>query len=249
MLTPTKSKKSPSQESIKNNKEKDIEKSVEEKMEKNIKKNTSNISTSENLQNEISLKENEIEKDSKWFFENVMEKLSKKRSNTISISIFLILRENNYEPMSMQQILNKIYEKLNKDHHSIIKNKPINNNFMNDLQIKNGFYAAIRENMGLRTVNKNNTTFINVDFEGATDYFRNLKIRHVYQGILDDSDINYLFPELKDLSGKKRNRDCLRTPIKKRKKNEYFKLGPTYFNPYTNDPEKYAYIKVHFPKD
>ena len=44
----------------------------------------------------------------------------------------------------------------------------------------------------------NNIDNVLVDFSGIIEYFKNLKIRHASQGILDDEDIKYLFPDIKE---------------------------------------------------
>ena len=147
-------------------------------------------------------------KDSKKFFENLMDKLSQKKSQTISVSIFMFLRENDYKPMSQQALLDKLSEKFQKDPRSLLKYKTLRDHFTNESQIKNGFIAAIRENMGLKKTKINNIDYIGIDFNGIVDYFRNLKIRHASQGILDEEDVKFLFPDITELTltGKKRLR-------------------------------------------
>ena len=192
-------------------------------------KDKDNKNTSENINN-INLKKNEevVKKDSRWFLENIMKKLSLKKAQTISITIFLILRENNYQQMTMDELLGKIYEKFKTDPHSIVKYKSTKDHFMTELQIKNGFYAAIRENMGLKTTTKGKVVYINVDFDGTVEYFKNLKIRHASQGILDESDIRYLFPDIRELTltGKKRLRRYYETAPTRRRKNMYINDNP-----------------------
>lgn len=178
-----------------------------------------------NIPENIYIKKNEeiVKKDNRWFFENIMRKLSLKKAQTLSITIFLILRENKYQQMTMDELLNKIYEKFKADPHSIVKYKSTKGHFMSELQIKNGFYAAIRENMGLKTTIKNKVIYINVDFDGTVEYFKNLKIRHASQGILDESDVRYLFPDIKEvtLTGKKRLRRYYETAPTRKRKNGY----------------------------
>ena len=177
--------------------------------------NSNKKSEEEKLKNEMQLPEPQVQgfplpnlKDSKWFFENIINKLSQKKSQTISVSIFIFLKENNYKPMSMQSLLDKLSEKFQKDPRTILKYKTLKDHFINELQIKNGFYAAIRENMGLKKTTINNIDYIGVDFTGTIEYFRNLKIRHASQGILDEEDIRFLFPGIRELTltGKKRLR-------------------------------------------
>ena len=110
--------------------------------------------------------------------------------------------------MSMQSLLDKLSEKFKNDPRTILKYKTLKDHFTNELQIKNGFYAAIRENMGLKKTIINNVGYIGVDFIGTIEYFRNLKIRHTSQGILDDEDIRFLFPGIRELTltGRKRLR-------------------------------------------
>ena len=110
--------------------------------------------------------------------------------------------------MSQQALLDKLSEKFRKDPRSLLKYKILRDHFSNESQIKNGFIAAIRENMGLKKTKINNIDYIGIDFNGIIEYFRNLKIRHASMGILDDEDVKFIFPDITELTftGKKRLR-------------------------------------------
>ena len=58
-----------------------------------------------------------------------MNKLSQKKSQTISVSIFIFLRDNNYKPMSQQALLDKLSEKFRKDPRSLLKYKTLRDHF------------------------------------------------------------------------------------------------------------------------
>ena len=128
-------------ESIPNNQPENLENKKNENENENNNQNekdNSNQKIEENqTQNETPSLSTEIQnlptpspKDSKWFFENVINKLSQKKSQTISVSIFMFLRDNNYKPMSMQTLLDKLSEKFQKDPRTILKYKTLKDQFL-----------------------------------------------------------------------------------------------------------------------
>ena len=147
-----------------------------------------------NINDESSFSEDD--KRYKDFIDMFFEKMSKKEGYSVTMGIFICLKNNNFLPILKEEIYEKIKAEFNKDPHKFIKYGKKNIFFENETALKQACYLSIMENQAFIKTKKNENIYITINYSETIEYLKSLKI-HKINVPYDEEDMNYLFTTFK----------------------------------------------------
>ena len=167
--------------------------------EDNNQEKENNIQKNENDENNTSpssLSNSDILKQNKKFIDNFFEKMSKRDNYSVTIGIFIILKNNNYNPLTKDEIYELLRKEYKQNPHRFIKYGKNNAFFENETSMKQACFLSIMENQAFNKTTKDNLIYISIDYFETVKYLKNLKI-HKANVPMDEEDMNFLFSKIK----------------------------------------------------
>ena len=164
----------------------------EKSKEKEIEKN-------ENLENSLiqsSTSNSDVIEQNKKFIDNYFEKLSKKSGYSVTMGIFICLKNNNYIPLTKEEIFEQLKLEFRKNPHKFIKYGKNNGYFENEIHLKQACFLSVMENQAFNKKKENDILYISVNYMEAIEYLKSLK-KHKVNVPMDDEDLDYLFTKFR----------------------------------------------------
>ena len=148
--------------------------SKEEAKEKSSK-NSKDFSDKNNNEQDLS----EDDKKYKEFIDMFFDKMSKKEAYSVTMGIFICLKQNNFLPILKDDIYEYIKAEYNKDSHKFVKYGKKNIFFENETALKQACFLSVMENQAFIKTKKNENIYITINYPETIEYLKSLKIHKI----------------------------------------------------------------------